>query len=471
MIKKILMPSIVCVLVLFISINVKAATFTDNQVVDANKSWTIHFNQEVSFDDLTKSGILVTDSKGNVVNVTFTLGSDNKSIIVNAPSGGYTQGGSYTLTVGKKAHSIKGKSLNQEIVEHFSIKSSETEKQQLTWNEIWEKTKNVVTVQVYNKTGYGIASGIGFVIDSDGTNSKIVTDCDILSGGYSANVITGYGDNRKYYSVEGVYGYDKASHMAILKVNARHSEFSSLSLGDSNLVKLGDKVYEIGDAYSPERMIGTSINKIGNSSQRNGYNDFQIKVDFYNGIEDYASYGAPLFNEYGEVIGIMYYGSNVNAQSANDKFNLDTVIPINDIKKFINITTLKTVEDVGNNIPTNPNILHENVPYTPTTPSIPTNPSIPVNTGKCFPLLSDVPQPNGLNYVRYDKIGDDVIYFYNDADVPNNFVTEYVNLLESNGWSYFKASDDRNTMYFNKGLTIMTFGVMGHYVEIGGNIH
>lgn len=109
---------------LFVTNVVKAAKFTDGQAVDTNKTWTLKFTGEVGFDDMTKKGITVTDSKGNIVNVEIKQGQDTKTLLVTAPQGGYTPGGNYTLNIGVNTHSKLGKSLKSEYKLHFNIKSS-----------------------------------------------------------------------------------------------------------------------------------------------------------------------------------------------------------------------------------------------------------------------------------------------------------------------------------------------------------
>lgn len=108
-----------------ISSNVQAASFTDNQTVERNKSWTIRFNSEIGFDDLTKQGITVTDREGKKVDVVVQLGQDNKTVVVTAPQGGYTTGEEYTLNIQNKVHSNKGKQLKNEYKLHFNIKNDE----------------------------------------------------------------------------------------------------------------------------------------------------------------------------------------------------------------------------------------------------------------------------------------------------------------------------------------------------------
>lgn len=139
MIKKTLITSLVGFVLLFVSINAKAATFTDDQIVDANKSWTIHFNQEVAFDNLTKQGITVADSKGNPANVIVSLGQDDKTVVVKAPKDGYTPGEKYTLNIGDNVHSKNNKNLKKNEKMNFSVKDdvpdiSDDEMKKLIYN-------------------------------------------------------------------------------------------------------------------------------------------------------------------------------------------------------------------------------------------------------------------------------------------------------------------------------------------------
>ncbi|EET89415.1 leucine-rich repeat protein [Clostridium carboxidivorans P7] len=107
---------------LLCSSNVKAVNFTDNQTVDANKTWTIKFNNEIQLDDLTRQDIFVIDERGNAVDVSLKLGQDGKSVIVTAPEYGYGGGKSYTLHVANKVHSINGKTLNDGCCLNFNVK-------------------------------------------------------------------------------------------------------------------------------------------------------------------------------------------------------------------------------------------------------------------------------------------------------------------------------------------------------------
>jgi|GEM_PF-867790 len=119
--KKVIIAILASSLLVFTA-KAKAAVFQDNSVVNSEKSWTIHFNQEVLFDDLSKQNIEVTDKNGTKVNSTLQLGDDGKSIIVVPPDKGYDVGKSYKLNIGNKVHSKNNKDLKQKITMNFSIK-------------------------------------------------------------------------------------------------------------------------------------------------------------------------------------------------------------------------------------------------------------------------------------------------------------------------------------------------------------
>ncbi|WP_052113064.1 M64 family metallopeptidase [Clostridium novyi] len=104
--------------------DVQATTFKDNQMVDPNKTWTIKFSNQIEFDDLIKEGIIVKDSKGKKVNVQIKLGEDGKTIIINAPVGGYVAREKYKLNINEKVHSKKGKNIKKSINLFFSIKGT-----------------------------------------------------------------------------------------------------------------------------------------------------------------------------------------------------------------------------------------------------------------------------------------------------------------------------------------------------------
>lgn len=185
---------------LLISTSVKAAAFTDNQTVDSNKTWTIHFNDEVLLDELTKHDIAVTDSNGNNVNATVQLGQDNKTVIVSPPKVGYKFGEKYKLTIGTKVHNKNNNSIRNTVTLNFSIKSEEkgNTNSNIIDNGLFAEDSNYIYYNAFS------TDNKLYKMDKAGVNK--IKLCD--DAAYSINVYEGYiyyvnaNDNRKIYRVK-----------------------------------------------------------------------------------------------------------------------------------------------------------------------------------------------------------------------------------------------------------------------------
>lgn len=78
----------------------------DAQTNNLNKIWTVKFNQEVSYDDLTKDEIFIVDIEGNKLSCKIEL-EEGKTLKVLPPQEGYKDGQVYTLNI---SENIKSKS-------------------------------------------------------------------------------------------------------------------------------------------------------------------------------------------------------------------------------------------------------------------------------------------------------------------------------------------------------------------------
>ena len=137
-----------------------------------------------------------------------------------------------------------------------------------------------------------VSQGTGFLITNDG---YVVTNAHVLEGAKLANVYT---YDKKVYSAK-LIGYSSSNKMdiALLKVSGT---FSSLELGNSDDVKIGEKVIAIGN---PLGLSFTATEGIISARDREGLNGlpyyFQTDVSLNPGNS-----GGPLINTKGEVIGI-----------------------------------------------------------------------------------------------------------------------------------------------------------------------
>lgn len=88
----------------------------------ANKVWTIQFTEEVDDSTIQNGNISVVDKMDNSnVDVAFTKGEDNKSIIVTPPAGGYKSGHTYSIYVKKDVKSSKKENLKRDAKLEFKI--------------------------------------------------------------------------------------------------------------------------------------------------------------------------------------------------------------------------------------------------------------------------------------------------------------------------------------------------------------
>ena len=168
--------------------------------------------------------------------------------------------------------------------------------------------KGVVTIKT------NVAQGTGFIITNDG---YVVTNAHILSGGSYANLYT-Y-DNSKY-SAE-LVGYDTNIDIAILKISG---SFNKLTLGNSNDVKVGEKVIAIGN---PLGLSFSATEGIVSAVDRVGINNLPAYIQTDAALNPGNS-GGPLIDTSGEVIGI----NNFKATGENIGFALES----NYIKTTVN---------------------------------------------------------------------------------------------------------------------------------------
>ena len=141
---------------------------------------------------------------------------------------------------------------------------------------------------IYNKSGTAISLGTVFVYSSDG---KLLTNYHVIDGAYSAKVTL----NGKTYNVSSVLAYDKDIDLAVIKINAS-GLYAPIIQTDG--IKGGAKVYAVGSSEGYTLSFSTGV--IASPSRTfSGVEYIQHEAAISHGNS-----GGPLFNEYGEVIGI-----------------------------------------------------------------------------------------------------------------------------------------------------------------------
>lgn len=146
----------------------------------------------------------------------------------------------------------------------------------------------------------------------------ILTNKHVLTG---ANKWTATGNTDtvgNYYGTD-TKTFDDNLDIALIKTNRPHS--STIKIGDSDKVKVGDKVVVISSPRGTKNVVSEGI--ISKISDENGYRKIIV-----NAISAPGSSGGGIFNMKGELIGINYAGYD-------EKDNLVWGIGINNIAKVI----------------------------------------------------------------------------------------------------------------------------------------
>jgi serine protease Do len=162
--------------------------------------------------------------------------------------------------------------------------------------------------------------GSGFIVDKSGivlTNNHVVAGAD--------EVIVRLPDNRRFAAR--VLGSDPPTDVAVVRIDKPPSDLQTVSLGDSDRVRVGDYVLAIGNPLGLGQTVTMGIvsaknrvigEKLGDIDPR--YEDF-IQTD---AAINQGNSGGPLFNFRGEVIGI-----NAAIINPGVAMNVGFAIPIN----------------------------------------------------------------------------------------------------------------------------------------------
>ena len=179
----------------------------------------------------------------------------------------------------------------------------------LTAKEIYNRCSDAIFyIETFDIDGDALSSGSGFFLDKEG---KAVTNFHVLKNAYSAVITIPDGTN---YNVKGVLGYDMKGDLAILQVDGNNFPF--LSIGDSDEITSGEKIYAIGSPFGLSNTISEGIvSGINRTIENIPY--IQITAAISHG-----SSGGALLNEKGQVVGVTSAGLAVGQ-------NLNFAIPIN----------------------------------------------------------------------------------------------------------------------------------------------
>jgi S1-C subfamily serine protease len=160
----------------------------------------------------------------------------------------------------------------------------------------------IVTVYAVDKNHKAFALGTGFIVRPNGV---VVTNFHVVRGAYDAEIKLKSGE---IYDNVLVLDYDERRDVVVLKIRALDQPV--VTLGDSSTVEAGDRAYAIGNPEGYDYTISDGL--ISARRIMEGTEYLQITVPISHG-----SSGGPLYNIYGQVIGITAAGYMEGAQNLN----------------------------------------------------------------------------------------------------------------------------------------------------------
>ena len=173
-----------------------------------------------------------------------------------------------------------------------------------------------VSLEMRDRKGAVLSRGSGFFVRSN----LIATNYHVIEG--AARGTAKLVDRYRTYTIEGITATDKTNDLVLLKVSVYG--INPLPLGDSNTVRIGEKIYVAGNPLGLEGTVSDGII----SSRRDRYTKERLQMT---APISPGSSGGPVLNRKGKVIGVSvsgYHGVGVQ--------NLNFAIPSNYLKALLN---------------------------------------------------------------------------------------------------------------------------------------
>ena len=206
--------------------------------------------------------------------------------------------------------------------------------------ELVEKVHNSVVFLFADARAAGQgAAGSGFVLDTSGlvvTNFHVVDGmCAVLRGGGDQTKITVSAEGGENLGEPQVIAWNEKRDLALLRLP--HRPGTGVRLADSDQLRLGQPVVALGFPWSLNLGFNLTFSKGNVSAKRvlEGLNTVQHTASIAPG-----SSGGPLFNAFGEVVGVnvAIKAVDVEGERAASPGNVNWAIPSNDVRKLLSQT-------------------------------------------------------------------------------------------------------------------------------------
>ncbi|MCI9264138.1 MAG: PDZ domain-containing protein [Oscillospiraceae bacterium] len=187
-------------------------------------------------------------------------------------------------------------------------------------------TTELVTTNFWGQTVKGAAAGSGFVVSRDG---YILTNYHVIKGASSIQVA--FVDGTTYDAT--LVGGEEPNDIAVLKIETQG--LTPVVLGDSDNLVVGEQVCAIGNPLGELTFTFTSgyvSAKDRSITMESGEIMNMLQTDT---AINSGNSGGPLFNMYGQVIGITTAKYSSSSSSSASVEGIGFAIPINDVKNMV----------------------------------------------------------------------------------------------------------------------------------------
>lgn len=197
--------------------------------------------------------------------------------------------------------------------------------------DVYERdNKAVVNITTKSSAGFLLldvsseGTGSGSIIDREG---HILTNYHVIEGATQVGV-TLY-DGKNYEAT--LIGHDAINDIAVLKINAPTEVLHPIEFGDSSNLRVGMRVFAIGNPFGLERTMTTGIiSSLNRSLQIRGNRSIKSIIQIDAAVNPGNS-GGPLIDSHGKLIGVNVAIASKNGQSAGVGF----AIPINLVSRIV----------------------------------------------------------------------------------------------------------------------------------------
>ncbi|MGN6135871.1 MAG: S1C family serine protease [Aureliella sp.] len=167
-------------------------------------------------------------------------------------------------------------------------------------------------------------AGSGSVIDDQG---HILTNHHVIEGAREVTVSLHNGTS--YPAV--LIGQDAETDIAVLKIDAPAKDLQPLAWGDSSNLRVGQRIYAIGNPFGLERTMSTGIiSSLNRQIPAGGHRTMRSLIQLDISLNQGNS-GGPLLNTRGELIGMNTAIMSTNGDSAGVGF----AIPVSTIRRIV----------------------------------------------------------------------------------------------------------------------------------------